>query len=103
MVDQGEPTRTVAENTKAGQAIGDPVVAEDKDGDVLTYTLGGTDAGVFAIDWATGQLKTKARWTAMMVSATSYTVTVGRRTRRAYPMAPGDAAEMANSVQRRSS
>ena len=23
-------------------AIGDPVVAEDKDGDVLTYTLGGT-------------------------------------------------------------
>ena len=31
----------VAENTKAGQAIGDPVVAEDKDGDVLTYTLGG--------------------------------------------------------------
>ena len=66
MVDEGAPTRTVAENTKAGQAIGDPVVAEDKDGDVLTYTLGGTDAGVFAIDWATGQLKTKGRWTRMM-------------------------------------
>ena len=28
------------ENTKAGsKAIGDPVVAEDEDGDVLTYTL----------------------------------------------------------------
>ena len=32
-------TREVAENTAAGQAIGDPVVAEDEDGDILTYTL----------------------------------------------------------------
>ena len=31
--------RMVAENTKAGQAIGNPVTAEDDDGDVLTYTL----------------------------------------------------------------
>ena len=29
----------MAENTAAGQAIGDPVVAEDEDGDILTYTL----------------------------------------------------------------
>ena len=34
-------TRTVAENTAAGEAIGDPIVAEDDDGDVLTYTLYG--------------------------------------------------------------
>ena len=36
-------------------------MAEDKDGDVLTYTLatGNTGADVFAIDWATGQLMTK--------------------------------------------
>ena len=52
-------TREVAENTAAGQAIGDPVVAEDEDGDVLTYTLSGTDADSFSIDWATGQLMTK--------------------------------------------
>ena len=31
----------VAENTPAGSAIGDPVVAEDEDGDILTYTLTG--------------------------------------------------------------
>ena len=54
-------TRTVAENTAAGEAIGDPIVAEDDDGDVLTYTLRGTNADHFAIDWATGQLKTKGK------------------------------------------
>ena len=32
-------TRKVAENTAAGEAIGDPVVATDADGDILTYTL----------------------------------------------------------------
>ena len=32
-------TREVAENTVAGQAIGDPLVAEDEHGDILTYTL----------------------------------------------------------------
>ena len=57
--EQAGATREVAENTKAGQAIGDPVVAEDKDGDVLTYTLGGVDAALFAIDRATGQIMTK--------------------------------------------
>ena len=51
--------RTVAENTASGQAIGDPLAAEDEDGDVLTYTLGGTDTDSFSIDWATGQLMTK--------------------------------------------
>ncbi len=60
-VNESEPTREVPENTKAGMAIGDPVVAEDKDGDVLTYTLEGTDADEFDIDWATGQLKTKEK------------------------------------------
>ena len=53
-------TREVAENTPAGSAIGDPVVAEDEDGDILTYTLTGTGTNDFDIDWATGQLKTKA-------------------------------------------
>ena len=52
-------TRSVAENTAAGQAIGDPVAAEDDDGDILTYTLSGTNADSFSIDWATGQLMTK--------------------------------------------
>ena len=58
--DQEDAARKVAENTPAGSAIGDPVVAEDADGDILTYTLEGDVADSFDIDWATGQLKTKA-------------------------------------------
>ena len=57
---QAKAAREVAENTPAGSAIGDPVVAEDEDGDILTYTLDGDNADVFDIDWATGQIMTKA-------------------------------------------
>ena len=71
---QADAAREVAENTPAGSAIGDPVVAEDEDGDILTYTLTGTDADDFDIDWATGQLMTKGPLDAETKS--SYTVTV---------------------------
>ena len=54
-------TRTVAENTVAGQDIGAPLEAVDLDRrDTLTYTLEGEDAESFDIDAATGQLLTKA-------------------------------------------
>ena len=53
-------TRTVVENTAAGEDIGDPVAATDADADTLTYTLGGDDAASFDIDGATGQLLTTA-------------------------------------------
>ena len=54
-------TRTVAENTAAGQDIGAPLVAVDPDRrDTLTYSLEGEDAASFDIDAATGQLRTKA-------------------------------------------
>ena len=59
--DQSDTTsREVAENTKAGQSIGDPVWARDDDGDLLIYTLGGADAGHFDISRNDGQLKTRA-------------------------------------------
>ena len=59
--DQSDRTsRTVAENTKAGQSIGDPVRAHDEDDDLLTYTLDGADAASFGISRNDGQLKTKA-------------------------------------------
>ena len=51
--------REVAENTAAGENIGDPVAATDADtGDTLTYTLGGADMASFAINDTTGQLMT---------------------------------------------
>ena len=53
-------TREVAENTVAGADIGNPVAADDANGDALTYVLGGTDAASFDIDPDTGQLKTLA-------------------------------------------
>ena len=51
-------TRSVAENTAAGENIGAPVVVADSG--AFTYSLGGTDASSFDIDATTGQLQTKA-------------------------------------------
>ena len=61
--DQTDQKKTVDENTASGQPIddGNPVVATDPNpGDMLTYTLGGTDAASFGIADGTGQLQTKA-------------------------------------------
>ena len=46
---QDAAARSVAENTEAGSTVGDPVTADPKDGDVLTYTL--WDAGWHYPDW----------------------------------------------------
>ena len=68
-------TRSVAENTAAGENIGDPVAATDANtDDTLTYTLGGADAASFDIDMSTGQLMTKADLD--FETDDSYTVTV---------------------------
>ena len=53
-------TRSVAENTDAGENIGDAVSATDADNDTLTYSLTGTDAATFALNTQTGQLQTSA-------------------------------------------
>ena len=71
--------RNVAENSKAGTAVGDPVAATDQgDGrpDVLTYTLSGTDAGSFDIDSGTGQIRVKAGNIPNFEAKDSYAVTV---------------------------
>ncbi len=59
-VEGSRTTRTIAENTPAGENIGSPVAARDADEDTLTYTLGGTDAASFGIVTTTGQLQTRA-------------------------------------------
>ena len=58
--DSEDGARSVAENTAAGEDIGNPVAASDANGDALTYALSGTDAASFAIDSDTGQLMTLA-------------------------------------------
>ena len=60
--DGASTTRSVAENTAAGTAIGNPIAATDTDaGDTLVYAIDATtgDHAHFAIDSATGQLKAK--------------------------------------------
>ena len=51
---------SIAENTAAGDPIGDFVNATDPDEDPLTYELEGTDAATFDIDSASGQIRTRA-------------------------------------------
>ena len=71
-------SRSIAENTEAGQPIGDPVEAEDPDaGETLTYTLSVTDAASFDIVATSGQLQTKA--TLDYETTASYEVTVSVR------------------------
>ena len=53
-------TRSFAENTGAGQNIGNPVSARDSDGGTLTYSLEGADASSFALVSTSGQLQTKS-------------------------------------------
>ena len=68
-------SRTIAENTTTGVAIGAPVTATDPDtGDTPAYTLGGTDATFFDIDTLTGQLQTQAALD--YETKSGYTVTV---------------------------
>ena len=50
--------RFVAEDSPVGTAVGGPVSATDPDGDMLSYTLGGADAGSFTIDGSSGQIST---------------------------------------------
>ena len=69
-------TRSVAENTGAGENIGAPVAATDADNNTLTYTLGGTNASSFSIDSGTGQLKTSAALDYETKDSYSVTITV---------------------------
>ena len=48
--------RSIAENSPPGTNVGAPVIANDPDGDTLTYTLGGADMADFRIDSASGQI-----------------------------------------------
>ena len=70
-------SRSVAENSAAGTAVGAPVVAYDPTGDdTLTYTLTGVDAASFDIGAATGQIRVGQGATLDYESHITYSVTV---------------------------
>ena len=72
-------TRSVSAGASAGRNVGAPVRATDTDqGDVLTYSLSGTDAELFDIDPATGQIRTRdvLVYNPDPLAQNTYTVTV---------------------------
>ena len=69
-------TRTLAENTAGGENVGLPLTATDPDGNTLTYTLSGADAGSFGLNAATGQLTTKEGVSYDYEAKQTYAVTV---------------------------
>ena len=71
----GTATRSVREDAASGTNVGSPVVATDlNQGDTLTYTLDGADAGSFTIVPTSGQIRTNA--TLDYETKASYVVTV---------------------------
>ena len=69
--------RSLAENTGPSINIGRRFAATDLDqGDTLTYSLGGTDAGSFDISLTSGQLRTKSGIVYDHEARSSYEVTV---------------------------
>ena len=69
-------TRSIAENTGAGQNIGNPVSATDGDNDQLTYSLEGRDASAFTVQSNSGQLRTRSGVTYDYETKDTYSVTV---------------------------
>lgn len=69
-------TRRLVENSGPGLEFGAPVAAADADGHRLTYALEGADAGSFALDSRTGQLRTAAGVVYDYESRQSYGVVV---------------------------
>ena len=74
--------RSVAENTRAGQAVGGPVAATDSDSNTLTYSLDGVHEDLFGFDTGTGQIRTKTPLDYESRSSYSLTVTVDDGTGR---------------------
>ena len=50
-------TRSVAENSASGTAVGDPVEATDLNDDTLTYSINSQQGGPYTVDSATGQIR----------------------------------------------
>ena len=72
----GSVTRSVRENTVAGQNVGGAVNASDAEARPLVYRLGGPDADSFDFDMSSGQIRTKRGVTYDHETKVKYYVTV---------------------------
>ena len=73
--DGSSTTRSIDENSAVGANVGAAVRATDRDGDRLTYSLTGTDAGSFTINSSTGQIMVGTGTMLNFEDKASYTVT----------------------------
>ena len=95
ITDANAVTRSVAENSAAGTAVGTPVTASNTSY-TYTHSLSGTDAGKFEINSITGQITVKSGTSLDYETKASYTVTVtvkveeGASKTSLDPNAPGD-------------
>ena len=80
--DGATAARSVAEDAVAGASVGSPVTASDSDGDRITYSLGGDDASLFAIDPRTGQVSVGEGTALDFETKSSYAVTARAADRR---------------------
>ena len=69
-------TRSVAENSAGGTAVGDPITATDRDDDDLVYSLASGDTELFDINKSTGQLSVAEGASLDFESKGTYSVTV---------------------------
>ncbi len=76
----GTRSFSVAEDTGAGEAVGNPVEAIDDDDDPLSYSLAGTDSASFDIDSVSGQIRTREALN--FEEKSSHSVTVRARDNR---------------------
>ena len=76
----GTRSFSVAEDTAAGEAVGNPVEAIDDDDDPLSYSLAGTAAASFDIDSVSGQIRTREALN--FEEKSSHSVTVRARDNR---------------------
>ena len=74
--------RALAENSAADTAVGRRVTATDPDGNRVTYSLGGDDASLFAIDPRTGQVSVGEGTALDFETKSSYAVTARAADRR---------------------
>ena len=68
--------RFVEENSSPGTNVGEPVTATDADNDSMTYSLSGTDSGLFGVDGASGQITVGTEIVLDYETRDSYAVTV---------------------------
>ena len=73
-------TRSVAENSAAGTAVGDPITATDRDDDDIAYSLVRGDTELFDINKSDGQLSVAEGASLDFESKSTYSIRARSRT-----------------------